>query len=93
MVMIMEQFIEIVKDVLVFIASFGILLASYRLWVEKDRKNIIYARIHILGVIDCACFLIFIALEKPLLAFVYLILAPFLAHAIAHAAYNDKVSE
>ncbi|WP_064496454.1 cation:proton antiporter [Methanocaldococcus jannaschii] len=91
--MLMEQFIGIVKDILVLIASFGILLASYRLWIEKDRKNIIYARIHILGVIDCACFLIFIALGETLLAFVYLILAPFLAHAIAHAAYNDNLSE
>ncbi|XRO75292.1 cation:proton antiporter [Methanocaldococcus sp. 28A] len=91
--MFMELFIEIVNDILVFIASLGILLASYRLWIEKDRENIIYARIHILGVIDCACFLIFIALGEPLLAFVYLILAPFLAHAIANAAYRDKYSE
>nr|WP_157200664.1 cation:proton antiporter [Methanocaldococcus fervens] len=89
----MEQFVDIVRDILIFIASFGILMASYRLWVEKDRKNMIYARIHILGVIDCACFLIFMALGEILLAFVYLILAPFLAHAIANAAYNDKLSE
>ncbi|ACX72584.1 putative monovalent cation/H+ antiporter subunit G [Methanocaldococcus vulcanius M7] len=89
----MEQFVDIIKDALVVIASFGIIVASYRLWVEKDRKNMIYARIHILGVIDCACFLIFLALGETLLAFVYLILAPFLAHAIAHAAYNDKLPE
>ncbi|NPA62617.1 MAG: cation:proton antiporter [Methanococci archaeon] len=89
----MEQFVDIIKDTLVVIASFGIIVASYRLWVEKDRKNMIYARIHILGVIDCACFLIFLALGETLLAFVYLILAPFLAHAIAHAAYNDKLPE
>jgi len=88
-----EQFVDIIKDALVVIASFGIIVASYRLWVEKDRKNMIYARIHILGVIDCACFLIFLALGETLLAFVYLILAPFLAHAIAHAAYNDKLPE
>jgi len=88
-----EQFVDIIKDTLVVIASFGIIVASYRLWVEKDRKNMIYARIHILGVIDCACFLIFLALGETLLAFVYLILAPFLAHAIAHAAYNDKLPE
>ncbi len=93
MVILMESFIDIVRDILIFISSLGILLASYRLWVEKDRKNIIYARIHILGVIDCACFLIFIALGEPLLAFVYLILAPFLAHAIANAAYNDKLDK
>jgi len=82
-----------VRDILILIASIGILLASYRLWIEKDRKNIVYARIHILGVIDCACFLIFLALGETLLAFTYLILTPFLAHAIAHASDKDKLKE
>ncbi|ENN96774.1 monovalent cation/H+ antiporter subunit G [Methanocaldococcus villosus KIN24-T80] len=85
--------IELIKDILIFISSLGILIASYRLWIERDRKNIIYARIHILGVIDCACFIIFIALGKILLAIVYLILAPFLAHAIANAYYKDKYKD
>ncbi|WP_457611895.1 cation:proton antiporter [Methanocaldococcus sp.] len=82
-----------VRDILILIASIGILLASYRLWIEKDRKNIVYARIHILGVIDCACFLIFLALGETLLAFTYLILTPFLAHAIAYASDKDKLKE
>ncbi len=81
---------EVIKDILIFTASLGILIASYRLWVEKDRKNIIFARIHIVGVIDCACFIIFLSLGEVLLAFVYLILAPFMAHAIAYASYYDK---
>ncbi|ADG13526.1 putative monovalent cation/H+ antiporter subunit G [Methanocaldococcus infernus ME] len=82
-----------IRELLILIASIGILVASYRLWVEKDRKNIVYARIHILGVIDCACFLIFLALGETLLAFTYLILTPFLAHAIANASYKDELKE
>ncbi|WP_423792811.1 cation:proton antiporter [Methanocaldococcus indicus] len=87
------EYIEIIRYLLIFLASLGVLFASYRLWVEKDKKNIVYARIHIVGVIDCACFIIFLALGKILLAVVYLILAPFMAHAIAYASYHDKLKE
>ncbi|MBW9223177.1 cation:proton antiporter [Methanothermococcus sp. SCGC AD-155-E23] len=80
-----------IKEVLLLIASLGILLASYRLWVMKDGKNIVYARIHIAGVIDLACILIMLLLNRPLLALLYLILSPFAAHAIANADYYDRM--
>jgi len=80
-----------IKEILLLIASLGILLASYRLWVMKDGKNMVYARIHIAGVIDLACILIMLLLNRPLLALLYLILSPFAAHAIANADYYDRM--
>ncbi|HIQ31904.1 MAG TPA: cation:proton antiporter [Methanothermococcus okinawensis] len=80
-----------IRELLLLIASVGILLASYRLWVMKDGKNMVYARIHIAGVIDLACILIMLLLNRPLLALLYLILSPFAAHSIANADYYDRM--
>ncbi|AXI25554.1 cation:proton antiporter [Methanofervidicoccus sp. A16] len=82
-----------IKEIVLLIASIGILLASYRLWIMKDGKNMVYARIHIAGVIDLACILIMLVLNRPLLALLYLILSPFAAHAIANADYYDRMRE
>ncbi|HIQ38998.1 MAG TPA: cation:proton antiporter [Methanothermococcus okinawensis] len=82
-----------IKEMVLLIASTGILLASYRLWVMKDGKNMVYARIHIASVIDLACILIMLVLNRPLLALLYLILSPFAAHAIANADYYDRMKE
>ncbi|AEF95976.1 cation:proton antiporter [Methanotorris igneus] len=80
-------------NVVLIVASAGILLASIRLWNEEDRKNILYARLHIAGVIDIACIIIMLMMNQPLLALVYLILCPFAAHAIANANYYDKYNK
>ncbi|HIP16347.1 MAG TPA: cation:proton antiporter [Methanothermococcus okinawensis] len=82
-----------IKEIILLIASTGILLASYRLWIMKDGKNMVYARIHISSVIDLACILIMLVLNHPLLAFLYLILSPFVAHAIANADYYDRMKK
>ncbi|MGL4669275.1 MAG: cation:proton antiporter [Methanobacteriaceae archaeon] len=74
----------LISSVLILIASIGILRLNNKL------NNVIYARIHILGVIDIACILAFIALGQPLLAVIYFILAPFLAHAMANAFYYGE---
>ena len=74
-------------DIVLIIASIGILLASFRLWVEKDREKMVYARLHITGVIDIACIVILLVFKQYLLALTYLVLVPFSAHAIANADY------
>lgn len=81
------------KDIVLILASIGIILASIRLWIEKDGKNMVYARLHIAGVIDIACIVILLVLNQPLLALVYLILCPFAAHAIANADYYDELNK
>jgi len=80
----------VLDNVVLIVSSIGILLASIRLWMEDDRKNILYARLHIAGVIDISCIIIMLMMNQPLLALVYLILCPFAAHAIANANYYDE---
>ncbi|WP_390893629.1 cation:proton antiporter [Methanococcus aeolicus] len=85
--------INIVKDIVLIICSLGILIASVRLWIQKDGKNMVYARLHIAGVVDIACIVILLVLNQPLLALIYLILCPFAAHAIANGDYYDELKE
>jgi energy-converting hydrogenase B subunit C len=66
------------------ITAIGIL----RLKDEMDK--VIYVRIHILGVMDIASILALIGLNQPLLAGIYFILAPFVAHAMANAYYHGE---
>ena len=47
-------------------------------------NNLIYARIHIVGVFDVAFIIAMIGLQQYLLAGIYLVIAPFTAHAIAN---------
>ena len=56
-------------------------------------QNVVYARIHIFGVFDIACIIAMIALGQFLLAGVYFILAPFIAHAIANAYWKNEDGE
>ncbi|ABR54304.1 conserved hypothetical protein [Methanococcus vannielii SB] len=79
------------EDIVLIIASLGIIFASFRLWVEKDRKRMVYARLHIVGVIDIACIVIMLVFKQYLLALTYFILVPFAAHAIANADYHDEL--
>ena len=53
-------------------------------------KNVVYARIHIVGIFDIACVIAMIGLGQYLLAVIYFILAPFTAHAIANAFYKSE---
>ncbi|HIP16874.1 MAG TPA: cation:proton antiporter [Methanothermococcus okinawensis] len=80
-----------IKDIVLIVVSLGILLASFRLWIQKDKKNMVYARLHIAGVVDISCIIILLVLNQPLLAMIYLILCPFAAHAIANADYCDEI--
>ena len=52
--------------------------------------NVVYARIHVLGMIDVAGIVVFLALGQYLFAVLYLVLAPFLAHAMANAYFYGE---
>ena len=74
--------------ILMIISAIGFLT------LDKNMNNLIYARIHIVGVFDVAFIIAMIGLQQYLLAGIYLVIAPFIAHAIANAFYNseDKVN-
>lgn len=86
---------ELVQAVLFVIAGIFILFASLGLWRYGPRKNIVYARIHIAGIIDHACILTMLVLWQPftvLVAVVYFVLTPVAFHSIANALYDKEVT-
>ncbi|MFY9637843.1 MAG: cation:proton antiporter [Methanobacterium sp.] len=87
----MTDIITLIQSAILIIAAFLVLLAAYGiLKYGDDIENIIYARIHILGVTDTALIIALLALNEPLLAVAYFILAPFAAHAIANGYYYGE---
>lgn len=80
-----------IQSVLLLIAAFLVIVAAVGLIsLPKDMKNVVYGRIHIVGIFDIACVIAMIGLGQYLLAAIYFILAPFTAHAIANAFYKSE---
>lgn len=83
--------VEYIQSILLIIAAFLVIVAAVGLLsLSEDRKNVIYGRIHIVGVFDVACIIAMIGLGQYLLAAIYFIIAPFTAHAIANAFYKSE---
>ena len=86
--------IEIIQSVLLIIAAFLIIVSAIGLIsLSKDTKNVVYGRIHIVGLFDIACIIAMIAIGQYLLAVIYFILAPFIAHAVANAYWKKEDKE
>lgn len=88
---ILTDIITLIQSAILIITAFLVLLAAYGILRFKDDiENIIYARIHILGVADTALIIALLALNEPLLAVAYFILAPFAAHAVANGYFYGE---
>ena len=86
--------IEYIQSILLLISAFLIIVSAIGLIsLDKDVKNVVYGRIHIVGVFDIACIIAMIGLGQYLLAAIYFILAPFTAHAIANAYWKKEDRE
>ncbi len=86
--------IEYIQSVILIISAILIIISAIGLIsLGKNTKNVVYARIHIAGIFDIACILAMIGLGQYLLAGIYLILAPFIAHAIANAYWKKEDRE
>ncbi|MBE6499399.1 MAG: cation:proton antiporter [Methanobrevibacter thaueri] len=86
--------IEYIKAILLIIAAFLTIISAIGLIsLDKNTKNAVYARIHIIGLFDIACIIAMIGLGHYLLAGIYFILAPFIAHAIANAYWKKEDRE
>ena len=86
--------IEYIQSALLIIAAILIIISAIGLVsLSSNRKNVLYARIHIVGLFDIACVIALIGLGQYLLAGVYFILAPFVAHAIANAYWKKEDRE
>ena len=87
MMVYIQSALLIISAILIIISAIGLISLS------KDTKNVVYARIHILGVFDVACIIAMIGLGQYLLAGLYFIIAPFTAHAIANAYWKKEDRE
>ena len=87
----MTDIIILIQSAILIIVAILVLLSAYGILRYGDEiENIIFARIHILGVTDTALIIALLALNEPLLAVAYFILAPFAAHAIANGYYYGE---
>ena len=83
--------ISLIQSVLLFISALLIIIAVIGvLRIDRNLDNVVYARIHILGIVDIAGIIAFIALGQPLFALIYLFLAPLLAHSLANAYFHGE---
>ena len=84
LISLIQSILLIISALLIIIAAVGVLK------IDRNLDNVVYARIHILGVVDVAGIIAFIALGQPLFALIYLFLAPLLAHALANAYFHSE---
>ena len=86
--------IEYIQSILLIIAAILMIISAIGLVsLGKNTKNIVYARIHIAGLFDIACIIAMIGIGQYLLAGIYFILAPFIAHAVANAYWKKEDRE
>ncbi len=86
---IVQAAVFIFCGALLFIASLGFMRFA-------KIPKILYARLHILGVVDFACIIALIAVGKPsvaLVAVLYFILTPVAVHSIAKAHYDGGAGD
>lgn len=83
--------IEYIQSIILLISAFMIIVSAIGLFsLNNKMKNVVYARILVVGVFDIAVILVFIALEMYLFAGIYIILAPFTAHAIGRSYFVES---
>ena len=85
----MSFIVEIIQAILIIIAAIGIIR------LDNQMDNVFYARLHIFGILDVACILAAIGLGQYLIAVLYFIITPFVAHSISNAYFysEDKINK
>ena len=85
----LDMAVEAIQAIVMIVGSILIIFACLGLWRFKDTlTNVLYARIHIIGVIDVTCIAILMVLGYPLVALTYFLLMPVAGHTIANARYH-----
>ena len=80
---------ELIQGLVMIAGSILIMIACIGLWRFKDDVvNVLYGRIHIIGIIDVTCIAILLVLGYPLVALTYFLLMPVAGHTIANARYH-----
>lgn len=84
LISLIQSILLIISGLLIIIATVGVLK------IDRNLDNVVYAKIHILGIVDIAGIIAFLALGQPLFALIYLFLAPLLAHTLANAYFHGE---
>lgn len=85
----LDMAVEAIQAIVMIVGSILIIFACLGLWRFKDTlNNVLYARIHIIGIIDVTCIGILLVLGYPLVALTYFLLMPVAGHTIANARYH-----
>lgn len=83
--------VEYIQSLLLIISAIFIIIAAIGMvTLNNNKKNVVYARIHIVGIFDMAVILALIGLGQYLLAGIYFVLVPFTSHAIGYAYYRSE---
>lgn len=86
------SYMELILPYFYLIAGMGLIGVALGLFRFGQRKNIVYARLHILGVMDVVCILVIIFLGNPvaiLAALAHFFLMPFAVHSISWADLTE----
>ncbi len=76
-----------IAELILVAVSVLTIAACVGLWRFGERDNIVYARLHIVGVIDVAAIYLVLAMGYPLVGLAYLLVMPISVHAIANAKH------
>jgi len=80
--------IELLQGLVMIAGSIMIMISCVGLWRFKDDvANVLYGRIHIVGIIDVTCIAVLLVLDYPLVALTYFLLMPVVGHAVGNARY------
>ena len=87
----LDMALEAFQAIVMIVGSILILFACLGLWRFRDNlSNVLYARIHIIGIVDVTCIGILLVLGYPLVALTYFLLMPVAGHTIANARFHMK---
>jgi energy-converting hydrogenase B subunit C len=83
------QALAYIREALIVFAATLIFTAAIGLLRFRESGNIVYARIHIVGVMDVACILLAFLLGYPLVGLTFFILTPLVSHLVG-AAHHQR---
>jgi|LAHS01.1.fsa_nt_gb energy-converting hydrogenase B subunit C len=87
--------LSVILGIILLICGILVLSAAYGLLcnTNNDKKNIIFGRLQIFGIVDMVSVLVLILIGQPALGLVYFVMTPFVVHAIANGHYYGEQGE
>lgn len=80
--------VQLLQGLAMIAGSIMIMISCLGLWrFRDDVANVLYGRIHVVGIIDVTCIAVLLVLDYPLVALTYFLLMPVAGHAVGNARY------